>query len=154
IPGLRALLGSADRSRTSVATLFSRPKPHWPEHQRLRRLDCEGQPVDQSTTTDKSPYPHLHDSRIFEGSHMLRSSSPAGLPQAVGAASTARRSKKRREPLRRSPQLESLEGRALMATINASATISAVPNGPDFSYTITLNNASTSGSAIGTFWYA
>ena len=41
-----------------------------------------------------------------------------------------------------------------MATINASATISSVPDGPDFNYTLTLNNASTSNSGIGTFWYA
>ena len=41
-----------------------------------------------------------------------------------------------------------------MATINASATISAAADGSNFSYTLTLNNASTSNSGIGTFWYA
>ena len=41
-----------------------------------------------------------------------------------------------------------------MATINASATISSVADGPNFKYTLTLNNSSTSNSGIGTFWYA
>jgi hypothetical protein len=50
--------------------------------------------------------------------------------------------------------LEPLEGRALMATISASAVISSTPAGADFNYTIDLTNASSSNSGIGTFWYA
>jgi hypothetical protein len=50
--------------------------------------------------------------------------------------------------------LESLERRALLATINASAVISSTPAGPDFSYTIKLSNPSSSTAPIGTFWYA
>ena len=77
------------------------------------------------------------------------------LTQVIGAITAGNRSKMPpRTNMRRSPQLESLEGRALMATINASATFSSVPDGADFQYTLTLNNSSTSNSGIGTFWYA
>src|SRR5881275_856778 len=62
--------------------------------------------------------------------------------------------KRRRSWARRFTGLEYLEGRALMATINASAVISSAPAGPNFNYTITLANASSSNSGIGTFWYA
>ena len=41
-----------------------------------------------------------------------------------------------------------------MATINASAVISSTAAGPDFNDTITLSNASSSDSGIGTFWFA
>ena len=41
-----------------------------------------------------------------------------------------------------------------MATINASATISSVADGPNFDYTIQLANSGTSNSGIGTFWYS
>jgi outer membrane biosynthesis protein TonB len=50
--------------------------------------------------------------------------------------------------------LEYLEGRALMATINASGVISSTAAGADFNYTIKLTNASSSNAGIGTFWYA
>jgi hypothetical protein len=55
---------------------------------------------------------------------------------------------------RRIPGVESLEGRALLASITPSAVISSTPDGPNFDYSITLTNSSTSTSAIGTFWYA
>jgi hypothetical protein len=76
------------------------------------------------------------------------------LHQVYGAFSAGSRSKGRRPKVRRSPELESLEGRALMATINASATISSVADGPDFAYTVQLANSSASNSGIGTFWYS
>jgi hypothetical protein len=39
-------------------------------------------------------------------------------------------------------------------TINASATITATPDGPDYDYTITLTNTSGAGNDnIGTFWF-
>jgi hypothetical protein len=50
--------------------------------------------------------------------------------------------------------VESLERRALLASITPSAVISSKPVGSDFDYTITLTNSSSSTSAIGTFWYA
>ena len=40
------------------------------------------------------------------------------------------------------------------ATINAGAVISSTAAGPNFNYAITLTNASSSSSGIGTFWYA
>ncbi len=50
--------------------------------------------------------------------------------------------------------LESLEERRLLANITPSAVISSTPDGADFDYKITLTNSSTSGSGIGTFWFA
>ena len=41
---------------------------------------------------------------------------------------------------------------AVLAQLSATATISSVPNGGDFDYTIALKN--TGGSDIGTFWFA
>ena len=55
---------------------------------------------------------------------------------------------------RRFTGLEYLEGRALMATINASGVISSTAAGSNFNETITLANASSSDAGIGTFWYA
>ncbi len=85
---------------------------------------------------------------------MSRSLFHSRLHQVFGAFTAGSRAKERRPKSRRSLQLDFLEGRALMATINASATISSVADGPDFKYTLTLNNAITSNSGIGTFWYA
>jgi hypothetical protein len=76
------------------------------------------------------------------------------LHHVVGALASGSHSKERRPRVRRSPQLESLEGRALMATINASATISSVAVGNNFDYTVQLANSRTSNSGIGTFWYS
>jgi len=56
--------------------------------------------------------------------------------------------------MRRFPQLEPLEGRALMASLAASAVISSTPAGSNFNYTIDLSNSSQSADSIGTFWYA
>jgi hypothetical protein len=75
------------------------------------------------------------------------------LHQVFGTLRPSRRDECRRK-LNQSPRLESLEGRALMATINASATISSVADGANFDYTVTLNNSSSSSAAVGTFWYA
>ena len=72
----------------------------------------------------------------------------------VGAVTAGSGRRERRPGVRRSPQVESLEGRALMATINASATISSVADGNNFNYTLTLSNSSSSNSGIGTFWYS
>ena len=62
--------------------------------------------------------------------------------------------KKRRSWARRFTGLEYLEGRALMATINASGVISSTAAGTGFNYSITLTNASSSNAGIGTFWYS
>jgi hypothetical protein len=64
------------------------------------------------------------------------------------------RRKRRRSQSLAFASLEHLEGRALLATINPGAVISSTPVGADFNYTITLTNASSSGSGIGTFWYS
>jgi hypothetical protein len=54
---------------------------------------------------------------------------------------------------RQSLKLESLETRALL-TISAVGTITSVPAGADFNYTIQLTNTSAGSSSIGTFWFA
>ena len=76
------------------------------------------------------------------------------LSPASGASVLGGRVKQRSSRARRFPWLEYLEGRALMATINASAMISSAASGSNFNYTMTLTNAASSTSAIGTFWYA
>src|SRR5262245_8136357 len=76
------------------------------------------------------------------------------LHRILGGLSPAGGPRRRRSWARRFTALESLQGRALTATINASAVISSAPAGPNFNYTITLANASSSNSGIGTFWYA
>jgi uncharacterized protein YjdB len=70
-----------------------------------------------------------------------------------GVTGDARRSRSRR---RRGPSLsaEVLEPRRLLANITPSGLISSTPDGSNFDYTITLSNASTSSSGIGTFWFA
>ncbi len=85
---------------------------------------------------------------------MSRSIFGSRLHRILGAFTAGGRSQERRPRVRRSPQLESLEGRALMATINASATISSLADGPNFDYTVQLANSRTSNSGIGTFWYS
>src|SRR3954454_3274416 len=75
------------------------------------------------------------------------------LCHVLGALSPGGR-RKRRSRARRFTGLESLEGRALMATINASAVISSTAAGAGFNNTITLSNDSSSNSGIGTFWYS
>jgi hypothetical protein len=62
--------------------------------------------------------------------------------------------KKRRCRAHRFTGLECLEGRALLATINASGVISSTPAGAGTNYSITLTNASSSNAGIGTFWYS
>jgi hypothetical protein len=76
------------------------------------------------------------------------------LRRVLGVLSPARGHEKRRSWARRFAGLDALEGRALMATINASGVITSTAVGADFKYTITLTNASSSNSGIGTFWYA
>jgi hypothetical protein len=49
---------------------------------------------------------------------------------------------------------EPLERRDLLANISPAAVISSRPDGPNFDYTITLTNLSSSSASIGTFWYA
>jgi hypothetical protein len=48
--------------------------------------------------------------------------------------------------------VESLERRALLANITASAVVSSTPVGANFDDTLT--NSASSGAAVGTFWYA
>jgi len=43
---------------------------------------------------------------------------------------------------------------ASAGTVNPSGVITETPAGPDFNYTITLTNSSSSTDNIGTFWYA
>lgn len=55
---------------------------------------------------------------------------------------------------RQRTEIESLEGRALMASITgASAVITSAPVGANFDYTVDLTDSSGS-AAIGTFWYS
>src|SRR3954469_25608013 len=75
------------------------------------------------------------------------------LRRVLGALSPGGR-RKRRSRARRFTGLEALEGRALLATINASGVISSTAAGPDTNYAINLTNASSSNSGIGTFWYS
>ena len=85
---------------------------------------------------------------------MSRSSFVGRLHRVLDALSPGRGHERRRSRARRFTGLEYLEGRALMATINASGVISSTAAGADFNYTIILTNASSSNSGIGTFWYA
>ncbi len=85
---------------------------------------------------------------------MSRSFFVTQLHQVLGALSPGGGHKKRRSRARRFTGLEYLEGRALMATINASGVITSTATGAGFNYTITLTNASSSNAGIGTFWYA
>jgi hypothetical protein len=64
------------------------------------------------------------------------------------------RAKRRRLGARRFLGSDSLEQRALLADITASAVITSAPDGPNFDYTIGLTNSSVSNAGIGTFWYA
>ena len=50
----------------------------------------------------------------------------------------------------RSPGVEPLEHRALMANITATGVLSAVADGPSFDYTVKLTNSAASSAAIGT----
>ena len=61
---------------------------------------------------------------------------------------------RRRSWGRRFTGLEYLEGRALMATINAYGVIGSAAEGSHFDYTMKLTNSSSSNAGIGTFWYA
>src|SRR3954469_7823074 len=85
---------------------------------------------------------------------MSRSLFVTRLHRVLGALSPGGGHKTRRSRARRFSGLESLEGRALMATINASAVISSTPAGAGFNHSITLTNDSSSNSGIGTFWYS
>ena len=76
------------------------------------------------------------------------------LHRVLGGLSPGSGPKKRRSWARRFTGLEYLEGRALMATINASGVISSTAAGANFNNTITLTNASSSNAGIGTFWFA
>ncbi len=85
---------------------------------------------------------------------MARSFFVRQLHRALDALLPKSGHRRRRSWERRFSGLEYLEGRALMATINASGVISSTAVGSDFKDTITLSNASSSNSGIGTFWYA
>src|SRR4051794_10777248 len=85
---------------------------------------------------------------------MSRSLFVTRLHRVLGALSPGGDHKTRRSRARRFTGLEYLEGRALMATINASAVISSTPAGAGFNYSMTLTNASSSNAGIGTFWYS
>ncbi len=85
---------------------------------------------------------------------MSRDHLAARLHRIFEALTPATRRKERRQKMHRFPGVESLEGRALLANITASAVISSAPDGADFDYTITLTNSTSSTSGVGTFWYA
>ena len=85
---------------------------------------------------------------------MSRSLFVRRLHRVLDALSAGSGDKQRRSRARRFTGLEYLEGRALMATINASGVISSTAAGAGFNYTINLTNASSSNSGIGTFWFA
>ena len=85
---------------------------------------------------------------------MSRSFFVGRLHRVLGALAPGSGHKKRRSRARRFTGLEYLEGRAFLATINASGVISSTAAGSNVNYTITLTNASSSNSGIGTFWYA
>jgi hypothetical protein len=72
---------------------------------------------------------------------MFRSQFAARLHQLYDTLTSGNRREVRRLKKHRSFQVESLEGRALMATINAAATISSVADGSNFKYTLSLNNS-------------
>ena len=85
---------------------------------------------------------------------MSRSLFGTRLQQALGGLTLGGRLQQSRPRTRLSPAVESLEHRALLANITASAVVSSTPVGASFDYTIQLTNSSSSSSAIGTFWYA
>src|SRR4051794_8641399 len=85
---------------------------------------------------------------------MSRSFFAARLHRVLGALSPGGGRRAHRSRARRFTGLESLEGRALMATINASGVISSTAAGAGFNYTITLANDRSSNAGIGTFWYS
>ncbi len=85
---------------------------------------------------------------------MSRSFFVTRLQRVLGALSPGGGPKRRRSRARRFTGLEYLEGRALLATINASGVISSTAAGAGFNYTINLANSSSSNAGIGTFWYA
>src|SRR5438270_514895 len=76
------------------------------------------------------------------------------LRRVLGALSPSGGRRKRRSRARRFTGLEALEGRALLATIDATGVISSTAAGPNTNYTINLTNASSSNAGIGTFWFA
>jgi hypothetical protein len=78
----------------------------------------------------------------------------ARLHRRLSALASGAGHKKRPERAHRFTGLESLERRDVPATINASGVFTATAAGSGFNYTITLSNASSSDSGIGTFWYA
>jgi hypothetical protein len=61
---------------------------------------------------------------------------------------------RRGSKVRRLPGVESLERRALLASITASAVINAARDDANYDYTIRLSNSGSSSAAVGTFWYA
>src|SRR5438477_9278479 len=85
---------------------------------------------------------------------MQRSSFVGRFHRILGGLSPGGGHKRRRSWARRFTGLEYLEGRALMATIDASGVISSTAAGPNTNFTITLANASSSDAGIGTFWFA
>ncbi len=72
----------------------------------------------------------------------------------LGAIVSGGGARPRRERMGRFLGVESLEPRALLATINASGVISSTPGTGVYNYTIALTNSSSSNSGIGTFWFA
>ncbi len=85
---------------------------------------------------------------------MARSSFVKRLLRVFDTLSSGSGRETRRSRSRRFAGLETLEGRTLLSTINASGVISSAASGADTIYTIDLSNASSSDSGIGTFWYA
>jgi hypothetical protein len=81
---------------------------------------------------------------------MLRSQFAARLHQLYDTLTSGNRREVRRLKKHRSLQVESLEGRALMATINAAATISSVADGSNFNPSVNANSVDQPGMPVGT----
>jgi hypothetical protein len=83
---------------------------------------------------------------------MDRSYLGRGFDRIKGAI--AGRGSRRRPSSGRSPGMERLEARALLASLAAGGVISSVADGANYNYTIALNNSSQSSSPIGSFLFA
>jgi hypothetical protein len=85
---------------------------------------------------------------------MFQSFFGARLSRAIGVLTSGGRDRVRRATIRRSPVVESLEGRALLSGLSVSAVLTSTAVGSGSSNTIALTNSSTSSQPVGTFWYA
>ncbi len=108
--------------RQPVAASLSRPD-------RTSFAGPQDGPVPESGGFTGIAHPTSASSRMNEGHLMARSSFVKRLLRVLGALSSGAGHEKRLSRSRRFAGLENLEGRALMATINASGVITATPAG-------------------------